>query len=322
MKNGFLIHLAAKIRRNTIKWRVASAMLAGTALLFAFQGFSRAENDDEHDATPFTDCTVPISNPGLYFLTMDLKQCVSGISITVSDVKLELRGHTVQGVAGTTGRVISVDGGGTVLSGIEIAGPGTVTGGTTGIDFEDVHGSRVHNLIVSGNLFDGIVVNVSIPTNASPTSTDHASHDNQFIGNVVTGNGNNGITITGGTNDEFLDNVVAGNLAYGISVNNSNANSFLHNNLSGNQADGLFLGFNNSTADSNVVRGNTADSNTANGIHVGPGMLIFGNKIEDNTALGNPLFAQNPGYDLNDESSNCINMYSNNSFNTKAGCVP
>src|SRR6267143_441053 len=101
MKNGFFTHLAAKNRRNKLKWRVASVMLAGIALLLALQGFSRADDDDhDHDATAITDCkaTFMINNPGRYFLANDLKQCLGvGISITVSDVQLELRGHTIEG---------------------------------------------------------------------------------------------------------------------------------------------------------------------------------------------------------------------------------
>jgi parallel beta-helix repeat protein len=287
MKNGFLMHLAAKIRRNKLKWRVASAMLAAIALLFAFQGFTRADDDDDHnhDAKAITDCsagTFVINTRGRYFLAKDLSQCAGIIiSITVSDVKLELRGHTI--VGDQTNPVISVSapGGGAVLSNIEIAGPGTVTGGITGIDLEDVHHSQVHNLVVVVNLGDGITLNTTLPTSVSPASTDSEFHDNEFHDNVVIDNRNNGITVNGGSN-----------------------NLFIHNNLSGNEiSDGLLL----SKSDSNVVRWNTVDSNL-NGIVVDGSM----NRIEHNTALGNRI-----GLDLQD-LTNCAggNIWTGNSFDT------
>ena len=319
MKNDFLIHLAAKIRRNKVKWRVASAMLAGIALLFAFQGFSSAEDDDDHNATEISNCTDPaminITQAGRYFLADDLKQCVTGVAINVSDVKLELRGHTIQGVFGTTISVISVDGGGAVLSNVEIAGPGTVTGGMNGITFKDVHSSRVHNLVVVGNQFDGISINTTISTNASTAPTDDKSHDNEFYGNVVTDN-NNGITMSGGTNDEYRDNVVTGNAFDGIQVNGGNENRFIHNDLSGN----FFNGLNLLNATDNVARRNTADANSNFGIVVGT--LGSRNIIEDNIALGNfgSAGSTNNGPDLVDQNGDCTHnswgLKKLNSFNT------
>jgi hypothetical protein len=73
MTNGFLPHLAAKNRRNNLKCRVPSAMLAGIALLFAFQGFSRAD-DDDHTATAIITSGATINQAGRYFLANDWKQ--------------------------------------------------------------------------------------------------------------------------------------------------------------------------------------------------------------------------------------------------------
>jgi parallel beta-helix repeat protein len=325
MKNGFLA-LVAKNRGNKLKWKIASATLTGIALLFAFQGFSRAA-DDDRNATAITNCTDPtminITQAGRYFLANDLVQCNPGISITVSDVKLELRGHTIQGASGITSGLISVNGGAAVLSNIEIAGPGTVTSGilgSYGIDFENVHRSRVYNLVIVANGTDGIVVNTTIPTNASTASTDQEFHDNEFYDNVIAGNNNNGITVNGGTNNEFRDNAIAGNGFDGIVVNGGNENRFIHNNLSGNGSDGLHL----LNANNNIARRNTADSNVlGNGIDV----LGSGNTIDQNTALGNVL-----SFDLVDENnqtepnSNCLNLWTNNSFNTNSpspgSCFP
>ncbi len=303
MKNGFLTHLVAKNRRNKLKWRVASAMLAGIALLFALQGFSRAD-DEGHGATAINLCGETISQAGRYFLAKDLTQCTGvAISITVSDVKLELRGHTIQGplVQGfSTILAESADLGATKLFNIEIAGPGTVTGGSPGgIDFENVHRSWVHNLVLVQNT-DGIDVNASDRTNDATASTDN----------------------------EFLDNVAAANFSNGIAVNGGNENRFIHNNLSGNSSDGLLLSGNISNglfllpfnANKNVVRQNTADSNGFNGIEVGT--LGSGNTIDGNIALGNGSQTTSPaGADLVDQNPNCTNIsgipntWTNNSFN-------
>jgi parallel beta-helix repeat protein len=288
MKNGFLIHLAAHIRGNKLKWRVASAILAGIALLFAFQGFTRADDDnDDHEATAITDCSVTfmINNPGRYFLANDLKQCPGiGISINVSDVKLELRGHTIQGTAPAS-TIILVSGGAAGISNIEIAGPGTVTGGAAaGIELDYVQHSRVHNLVVVGNGVGGTPadgIDVFAGDRTTPLTT----------------------AATASTDNEFRDNVVAGNSAFGIQVDGGNGNSFIHNNLSGNTLDGLFL----RTADNNVVRQNTVDSNGSIGIEVG---TASGNMIEGNTALGNAV-------DLFDTCTS-PNIWTHNSFFSSA----
>jgi parallel beta-helix repeat protein len=297
MRNGFLTCLVAKNRGNNLKWRLPSAMLAGIALLFPFQGFSRADDDDDRNATEIPDCqqvSYLISNRGRYFLNKDLNQCL-GISITVSGVTLELRGHTIQGISQGlspfAANMITADGMGTKLSDIEIAGPGTVTGGSVGIDFVNVDHSRVHNLVLVGNV-DGIDVNASDPT----------------------------IDATASTDNEFRDNVVAGNFFNGITVIGGNNNQFIHNNLSSNTADGLLL----SIAKNNFVRQNTVDLNGLNGIEVGT--LGSDNKIggeeshDGNTALGNGWF-DSTGVDLFDQNDNCTNLtnmpniWTNNFFN-------
>ena len=286
MKNGFLTDLVAKNRRNKIKWRVSSALLAGIAILFALQGFTRAENDD-HDALAITDCGATIGSSGRYFLANDLKQCPAvGVSITISHVKLELRGHTIQGAA-LAASMILVNGGGASLFKIEIEGPGTVTGGIAGIEFDNVHRSWVHNVVAAANL-DGIDICASDCTN-DPT-----------------------IAATASTDNVFSDNVAAANLSNGISVNGGNHNSFIHNNLTGNSSDGLFF-----NGKKNVARQNTADANGFNGIDVG--VLGSGNIIDHNTAFGNATNHSNGAVDMMDQNNNCPNLpntWTNNSFNS------
>jgi parallel beta-helix repeat protein len=293
MTNGFLTHVAAKNRRNNLKWRVPSAMLAGIALLFAIQGFSRA--DDDHTATAIATCGTTINQAGRYFLANDLKQCQLvglgfGVFIAAGHVELELRGHTIQADFPTSiASVIIVDGGAAGISNIEIAGPGTVTGGNNaGIDFENVHRSRVRNLVPVANN-NGIDVDSTDITNKIKTSSEN----------------------------EFRDNVVASNFFSGIAVNGGNGNRFIHNNLDGNfSSDGFFL----SNAKNDVARQNSADSIGANGINIDP--LSSGNTIDNNIALGNRLLGAG-GLDLVDQNTDCTqNSWTDNSFNsTSLPCI-
>ena len=293
MKNGFITYLVAKNRRTKLKWRVPSTMLAGIALLFPFQGFSRA--DENHKAREFTDCSTPINTAGRYFLLKDLKQC-SGISITVSDVELELRGHTIQGSPGNALGLIDANGVTTGLSNIEIDGPGTLAGGSIGISFQNVHRSRVSNVVVTGNIL-GIVVTGTIvgPGNTLRTMVKAAD-----LRSMKTMAG------TASTGNEFRDNVVAGQLALGVTVFDSNQNRFIHNNLSGNGGEGLIL----INGSNNTVRHNTVDSNVSIGIDVDA--TGSGNIFDDNVALGNST-------DLVDENGDCThNTWTDNIFNSNS----
>lgn len=276
----FLSHFAAK-NYNNLKKGIAPAMLAGIALLFSAQS-AQAVDDDGHNATAITVCGTVISQSGRYFLANDLQQCPGfGISITVSYVEVELRGHTIQGTFGDS--AIDVVGVATGLSDIEIEGPGTITGGIAGINFGNVHRSRVHNVVLVRNNFGMTVYASDFTSNATVQET--ASTDN-----------------------EFRDIVSTGNFGHGITVNGGNQNRFIHNNLSGNginpPGDGLLL-FN---ANNNTVRHNTTDVNSGAGIDIGT--LGSGNLVDANTALGN-------GIDLQDENGDCVhNTWTNNSFSS------
>ena len=271
-------------------------MLAGIALLFAFQGFSRA--DDDHEATAITDCNTGISLRGRYYLAKDLNMC-SGFSITASDVELELRGHTIQGfgpsITSVLINIISADGGTTSLYRIKIEGPGTLTGGAIGILFQNVHDSRVNNLVVAGNAF-GIVVAGTPVGQGNIFGTVVKAADLRRVQTIVG---------TGSTDNEFRDNVVAGQIMDGVDVTVPH-NRFIHNNLSRNGGHGLLL-----TADNNIVSHNTVDSNRTIGIDV----FGSGSIIDHNTALGNAI-------DLQDENNGICtdNTWTDNSFNSPFGC--
>lgn len=272
-------YLTAK-NYSHLRKRIVPAILAGIALLFATHS-ARTEDNDEHKATAITDCGTVISQPGRYFLANDLKECPDfGISIAANSVRVELRGHTIQGTLGNN--AINAKGGDTGLSDLEIEGPGIVTGGLAGIHFGNVHHSRVHGLVLVRNNF-GMTVNAG-----------------DFTSDAT-------VEATASTENEFRDNIITGNTYHGIAVNDGNENRFLHNNLSSNGSQGLSL-FN---AENNIARDNTADGNGGSGIDAGA--LGAGNQIEHNIALGN----SRP--DLKDENGDCTrNTWTGNSFTSNA----
>ena len=336
----FVSHFAVK-KYAHLKKRTAPAMLAGVALFFAAQTARAQENDhqkndEDREATPITMCPTTIGKSGKYFLAKDLQGCMPfGISITVSDVAVELRGHTIQAVS--TGNVpgdvaILADvGGTTALSHLEIEGPGTVTQGDNGIYFGNVHYSRVRNLVAVQNN-TGIAVNAGDLTSdamiAATASTNNefsnkvatsnlfdgitvnGGNENRFIRNNLSGNSGNGLNLSNAKNNEFSNNVTTSNSSDGIIVNGGNENRFIRNNLSGNSGNGLNL----LNAKNNVVRENTADANSLSGIDIAP--LSSGNLVDGNTALGNTT-------DLVDQSGGCTqNMWTNNSFSPNSNSPP
>lgn len=266
---------------NILTHRVAPIMLAAIALAFAAPAAQAA--------TPITDCGTVISQPGRYFLANDLQQCPGfGVSITVSYVEIELRGHTIQATFGDSS--ITAAGGDAGLTDLEIEGPGTVTGGIAGINFGNVHRSRVHNLVSVHNRF-GMTLNAGDFSTAATFAA------------------------TPSTDNEIRNNVFTCNLGHGITVNGANQNRFIDNNLSGNGLNGTGHGLFLFTASNNIARHNTAVANSGSGIDT----AIFGsgNLIDDNTALANG------GSDLNDENGDCThNAWTGNTFNSNSpACI-
>src|SRR5215472_16462439 len=264
---------------------LAPAMLAGMALLFAAQT-ARTDDNDDHKPTAISDCGTVITDPGRYFVARDLKDCPDfAISISVSHVEVELRGHTLQGTMGDNG--INAKGGDTGLSELKIEGPGTITGFLAGINFGNVHHSRVQGLVLVRN-------NFGMTLNSGDFTSDSAAES------------------TFSTENEIRDNVVTANTNHGITVNGGSQNRFIRNNLSGNGTHGLYL----FSAQNNIARENSADMNGGSGIDIAD-LTGSGNQVDHNIALGNG------GPDLRDENGGCIsNTWSDNSFSTTSpSCI-
>jgi parallel beta-helix repeat protein len=265
-------------RRIAVPKTLAPALLAGMALLFAGQAVG---SDENLWSRSITGCGTVISRPGHYFLANDLTQCPgAGISITVSSVSIDLRGHIIQVAGGTSASAIDAPGGDNGLRNLEIAGPGTLTGGLTGINFGNVHNSRVHDVTMVQNSF-GMAVNSGDFTSDSTAAA------------------------TVSANNEIFDNVITANNGHGITVNGGNRNLFFRNNVSGNNngAAGLLL----FAAQDNFAHDNTADANGGWGIYIAA--QGSGNRVEHNTAIGNG------NADLNDQNGDCThNTWAADSF--------
>jgi parallel beta-helix repeat protein len=276
----------AMARRITVPKTLAPALLAGMALLLAGQ---EVRSDENLWIKAISGCGMVISRPGHYFLANDLTECPgAGISITVSSVSLDLRGHIIQVTGGTGASAIEALGGDGALKNLEIAGPGTLTGGLTGINFGNVHDSRVHDVTMVQNSF-GMAVNSGDFT-SDTTAAATVSANNEFVDNVITANNGHGITVNGGSKNLFFRNNVSGNNNGGVGLL-------------------LFAG------QDNFAHDNTADANSGWGIYIAA--QSSGNKVEHNTAVGNS------NADLNDQNGDCThNTWTGNSFvSNSPGCI-
>lgn len=273
-------------RRITVPKKLAPALLAGMALLFAGQAVG---SDENLWGNAITGCGTVISRSGHYFLANDLTQCSGvGISITVSFVRIDLQRHIIQVTGGTGASAIDAPGGDNGLRNLEIAGPGTLTGGLTGINFGNVHNSRVHDVTIVQNSF-GMAVN-----------------SGDFTSDTIA-------MATVSADNEFFDNVITANNGHGITMNGGNKNLFFRNNVSGNRNGGVGLLL--YAGQGNVAHDNTADANSGWGIYIAA--QSSGNKVEHNTAVGNS------NADLNDQNGDCThNTWADNSFvSSSPACI-
>jgi parallel beta-helix repeat protein len=262
-------------------------------------------------------CGDTISTPGNYFLAADCSG--SGITITASNVTLKLDGHTMTEPGGISVGVLVDDGAGPV-SGVNILGPGTITGYNEGVLLGNggggVSGSTARRLTATYNHAEGIFIFGGTGDTISGNAANHNSIGVRGggSGNVIQGNtaDNNalGITVAGTgnrTNANTTDNNHHGIfVGRGTTGNTINANTTDHNS-----GDGIILeaGAPYFYTTGNTINANTADNNGSYGIQLVTGAT--GNTINANTALGNPvddLFDDNPGCDSN--------VWNGNKFNT------
>jgi parallel beta-helix repeat protein len=249
----------------------------------------------------------------------------NGIIIRAENVTLDLNGYSVLGAApsgtGSDSVGILVD----FVGGAQVRN-GTVAGFGRGVVLLQRAGSTLERLNVRGNRNVGIVV---------------SSFQNVVRGNVVEGNGGDGVFIAGGPGNVIESNVIRGNGGTGFFLTAGGLNSrtggtvLRGNSISANGLDGVVLGglTGGASVTSNVIAENRRNgvvigelaglhlvqsnqilANLANGVRIvrTPGPPAPGSRVLSNTALRNALF------DLADENENCdSNTWSGNQFGTR-----
>lgn len=193
-------------------------------------------------------CGSMISTAGTYALAAN---CTGGgITITASDVTLNLNGHTMTGTSTDFDVSIGVlvDGRAQSLSGVSIAGPGKIAGYSSGValigdDDSGVSASRVSGLTAANNR------NYGIQTSAVSGIT--------VSGNTVKRN-TEGIYISYGSGDTVIGNTANNNQYDGIVIGGLSTGETVRGNTTNGNYDGITLA--NGSTD-NTISGNTAQQN-------------------------------------------------------------
>jgi parallel beta-helix repeat protein len=284
-------------------------------------------------ATKISSCPVTITAPGEYEVTRNLICAGTAITITASEVDLNLDGHTLSGSGGGDGIFVQS------AANVSIRN-GAVRGFFIGVELQRTVDCRITNVTASQNGDSGIVLDSEARANRVTRNTAsgngfagidlEAAFANTVTDNTATQNGDRGINIRNSSG-----NIVARNTSdrngSGIDVDNdSHGNTVARNSCTGNGDGGIRIldGPTQNTIQDNTVSGNfkgiwlalgagahqnTVQGNTANlnvfGIWLDP--VATSNRIQGNTAL------TNTNVDLVDDSPDCdSNAWSNNRFAT------
>lgn len=252
-----------------------------------------------------------IAAPGSYILTRNITGAAPLITITSSDVELDLNGFTLESTS-TTGYVITA----TSVDRVSIFG-GRTKAGVRGVSLEFVNGAVIRDLIVNTSSSTGIslyhvkdfvVSDCSIENPGGPgILADLGSFAGQGVieRNHVYSSGLDGITATsldGGAIRENLiidssqrgiyvqssesvaiqGNTVVGAITEGISIPSGTGLRVVENIVRGSGSDGLRIGASDVTILRNVSTANTNDGLLASGDQ----LLIAGNQSAANSRKG------------------------------------
>ena len=265
-------------------------------------------------------CPFVIVAPGNYLVDQDLFCPGNGITIQSSDVKLNVSGHTINGLSSQLGIGILVRS----VTNVEVRN-GTVTNFSIGISLESTTDSRIDAMTSTGNLAPGLqlvfssdntITGSDISDNRGSGVLLISSNGNVFRGNRVLGNSLAGYAITPSsfftsnnnliTSSRVSSSIIEGNQTFGvvITAGGNNNNTVESSHVLGNVANGIYvLGGAN-----NTVRSNTVNQN-GRGIVFNLGATA--SIIVSNTARDNAIF------DLQDDNPNCdANVWRNNNFIT------
>jgi parallel beta-helix repeat protein len=187
-----------------------------------------------------------------------------GLIVGANDIKIDLNGHTISGNGTDDGILNNGHAGVTIKN-------GTIDHFTEGIRLDPgSNNNTVKKVRVSNNTADGILITVS-------------SSSDQLTDNDVFSNGQNGISLAGGSGAQLTGNQVEGNNAEGIVIAGSSGFVVSGNTVLNNGTEGIFEGASSSGQISkNVVNGNTFDGIRALDSRV----TLTGNRASFNSLLG------------------------------------
>jgi parallel beta-helix repeat protein len=239
---------------------------------------------------PITSPGAIIDTPGDYYIAADLvvPSGVTGITITASDVTLDLQGHTITGKFDGTGIGIDVGvAGGSVTTDVVIE-HGSVSAFGTGIRFRSVSDSRLNDLVSDSNTDaehlgyaggDGLLM-----VNSSSNSIDRSN----FFSNDRFG-----VEMSHSDDNRFANNGASSNFHGGFWVGDSDGNDIMACVIAGSYDIGLLIGGDDNTVSNNDLSdvrvfgaGNTILNNTVGG---GDFPIVLGNGSSGTTVLGNTV---------------------------------
>lgn len=245
------------------------AGIVGLALAFPVIGTSQGLADPTCGDTLTADVTLSAhlscSNPG-----------ADGLIIGGDGVTLDLNGHTISGpgivgvrIVGTNSTVINTG-----------SRPGTIEGFQYGVYLNPTQGAKVIGLTLTGN-GKGIAAgsahwNIITGNNISANTEDGIhlglSSNNRISGNTISKN-DFGIAIANSSHANILSgNTLSKNRNFGIAIFcGSDSNLIMDNSVTktnGGEGNGIIV---RSGSDDTEVRGNAANLNAGDGIHVDDG---------------------------------------------------
>jgi parallel beta-helix repeat protein len=260
--------------------------------------------------------TISASAGRSFLLTSDLvlpNPSIDGISITVSDVSIDLNGFEIRGLVSCTGTPLvctpgTASGVGIQMNPTSNRGGSVRNGSVSGMGLYGVQlglGSEATNLQLRSNGSGGIVVGTGSIVVGVVASQNLGIGINASSGSTVSGSSafENGTTgIAAGTGSTTSDNTAFNNGGAGISTS---TNSLVTGNTaSSNGSDGIAV------SSGSTVSSNSISANDGDGIQAG-----IGSTVQRNTARGNLGF----GLNLTTDSTYRENTITANTAGTIAG---
>jgi hypothetical protein len=210
-------------------------------------------------STPVSACGT-INAPGNYVVIQDLVSSGDCLTLTVSNIAIDLHGHKIKGDG--TGAAIT-DGGNSIA--YIIVANGKITNFATGIDLSADNGQTADLILsvnASGNAADGINI-LGRDNNLSKVTANNNGGDGVVLGTCcdslfkVTTNGNGGNGVHFASEDSLLNVTANGNGGNGVS---GAADSFVVKSLTNNNGgNGVGLAEGDNLVISSVANGNHGD---------------------------------------------------------------